>query len=419
MLRYGTARHGVVPSPFSFWRLPSCAAESAANVNSCWESYTRPQCVPCWPIWDDVQAPPTLDSAPAVSSNLVRRCPVDGQWVTLKGSARDFSEHRSQPDTYMDSWISGLALHGYSILFAAVFMEAVGLPIPAALALLIAGGASARGSLQVPYALGGALLAMVAGDTLMFVMGRYTGWWLLGVLCRISLNPESCILRSADSFYRRGRALLVVAKFIPGINTMAPPLAGCMNMRLAQFLALDLAGAALYAGAYFGAGFLFSNALEAITRGYQTFGRIVGWVVIVLIAGYVAFQFWLWIRARALRTVSFEIPAEAARQMAAGACIYDVRSHGYLDAKATRITGSRRLDPNTLTRCSEQFPDGQLVYVYCTCIREATSVRVARELHDRGVQVAVIKGGLRAWKSAGLPVEPVPLEEMAALPTFR
>ena len=111
----------------------------------------------------------------------------------------------------MDSWISDLALHGYSILFAAVFLEAIGLPLPAALALLIAGGASARGSLHAPYALGGALLAMVAGDTLMFVMGRYTGWWLLGALCRISLNPESCILRSADSFYRRGRALLVVA----------------------------------------------------------------------------------------------------------------------------------------------------------------------------------------------------------------
>jgi membrane protein DedA with SNARE-associated domain/rhodanese-related sulfurtransferase len=319
----------------------------------------------------------------------------------------------------MNSWVSGLALHGYSILFAAVFMEAVGLPIPAALALLIAGGASARGSLQASYAFGGALLAMVAGDTLMFVIGRYTGWWLLGVLCRISLNPESCILRSADSFYRRGRALLVVAKFIPGINTMAPPLAGCMNMRLSQFFALDLAGAALYTGAYFGVGFLFSDALEAITRGYQTFGRIVGWVVIVLIAGYVAFQVWLWIRARRLRTVSFEIPSEAARQMRAGACIYDVRSHGYLDAKATRITGSRRLDPNTLNRCSEEFPDGRLVYVYCTCIREATSVRVARELHNRGVRVAVIKGGLRAWKSAGLPVEPVPLEEMAALPSFR
>jgi membrane protein DedA with SNARE-associated domain len=319
----------------------------------------------------------------------------------------------------VDSWISGLVLHGYSVLFAAVFLEAVGLPIPAALALLIAGGASARGSLQGPYALGGALLAMVTGDTLMFVMGRYTGWWLLGLLCRISLNPESCILRSADSFYRRGRALLLVAKFIPGINTMAPPLAGCMNMRLSQFFALDLAGAALYSGAYFGVGFLFSDALEAITHGYQAFGRIAGWVVVILIAGYLAFQSWLWIRARALRTVSFEIPPEAARQMAAGARIYDVRSHGYLDAKATRITGSRRLDPNTLNRCGEGFADGQVVYVYCTCIREATSVRVARELHNRGVRVAVIKGGLRAWKSAGLPVEPVPLEEMAALPVFR
>jgi membrane protein DedA with SNARE-associated domain/rhodanese-related sulfurtransferase len=319
----------------------------------------------------------------------------------------------------MESWISGLASHGYWVLFAAVFLEALGLPIPAALALLIAGGASARGSLQGSYALGGALFAMIAGDTLMFVMGRYTGWWLLGVLCRISLNPESCILRSADSFYRRGRALLVVAKFIPGINTMAPPLAGCMNMSLTQFLGLDLTGATLYTGAYFGVGFLFSGALQAITRGYKTFGGVVSGVVVVLVGGYVAFQIWLWIKAHALRTVPFAIPSEAAQQGAAGAHIYDVRSHGYLDAKATRITGSRRLDPNALNRCSEVFPEGQLVYVYCTCVREATSVRVARELQSKGVRVAVIKGGLRAWKGAGLPVEAVPLEEMAALPSFR
>jgi membrane protein DedA with SNARE-associated domain/rhodanese-related sulfurtransferase len=319
----------------------------------------------------------------------------------------------------MESWISGLALHGYSILFAAVFLEAIGLPLPAALALLIAGGASARGSLQGSYALGGALLAMAAGDILMFLIGRYTGWWLLGVLCRISLNPESCILRSADSFHRRGRTLLVVAKFIPGINTMAPPLAGCMNMPLLQFLALDLAGAALYTGSYFGVGFLFSDALGAITRGYQTFGRVVGWVVLLLIAGYVAFQIWLWIRVHTLRTVPFAIPFEAAQQMAAGSFVYDVRSHGYFDAKAIRITGSRRLDPNALNRSSEEFPDGQRIYVYCTCVREATSVRVAQELQNRGVRVAVIKGGLRAWKSAGLPVETVPRDEMAALPTFR
>ena len=192
-----------------------------------------------------------------------------------------------------------------------------------------------------------------------------------------------------------------------------------MNMSLVQFLGLDLAGAALYSGAYFGVGFLFSGALEAITRGYQTFGRVVGWVVIVLVAGCVAFEIWLWIKACALPTVPFAIPFETARQMAAGACIYDVRSHSYLDAKATRITGTRRLDTNALSRCSEEFPYEQLGYVYCTCVREATSLRVARELQNRGIRVAVIKDGLRAWKGAGLHVEAVPVEEMAALPTFR
>jgi membrane protein DedA with SNARE-associated domain len=116
----------------------------------------------------------------------------------------------------------------------------------------------------------------------------------LGLLCRISLNPESCILRSADSFYRRGRKLLLIAKFIPGINTMAPPLAGSMNMRFLQFIRLDLVGATLYIVGYFSVGFVFSGALEAITRGYQAFGRVLGWAVIALIVGYIAWQCWRW-----------------------------------------------------------------------------------------------------------------------------
>jgi membrane protein DedA with SNARE-associated domain len=99
----------------------------------------------------------------------------------------------------MESLVSLLSAHGYALLFVSVFLEAIGLPIPAALALLIAGAASSRGALHVPFAVGGAVVATVAGDTIMFLLGRYTGWWLLGRLCRISLNPESCILRSADS----------------------------------------------------------------------------------------------------------------------------------------------------------------------------------------------------------------------------
>src|ERR1700678_335496 len=174
----------------------------------------------------------------------------------------------------MGSLNTALMQHGYVILAAIVLLEAIGIPVPAAVALLIAGGAVARGMLQAQYVLGIAVFAMLAGDTLMFFLGRYTGWWLLGLLCRVSLNPEACILRSADSFYRRGRTLLVIAKFIPGINTMAPPLAGSMNMRLATFLRLDLAGAALYVGSFFGAGYLFSDALGVVMHGYQAAARV-------------------------------------------------------------------------------------------------------------------------------------------------
>lgn len=318
----------------------------------------------------------------------------------------------------MEISLATLAHYGYALLFAVVFLEAIGFPFPASIALLIAGAAAAHGTLQAPYALAGAAVAMLAGDMLMFVMGRYTGWWLLGILCRISLNPESCILRSANSFYRRGRALLVIAKFIPGINTMAPPLAGCMNMRFWPFVRLDLTGVALYVGVYFGIGYVFSEALEVITQGYQTVGQMMGWMVLALVGAYVAVVIWRWSKARALRSVPFAAPQEAAQAVAAGACIYDVRSHGYFDAKATRIKGSKRLDPHTLEQGEARFPVDQPVYVYCTCVREATSVRVARELEKKGVRVAVINGGLRGWKKAGLPVEGVPRDEMAEMPAF-
>ena len=314
----------------------------------------------------------------------------------------------------MDFLLTGLAQHGYTILFAAVFFETIGLPVPAAIALLIAGGASARGSLSAPLALGGAFATMLAGDTLMFFLGRYTGWWLLGLLCRLSLNPESCILRSADSFYKRGRTLLLFAKFVPGINTMAPPLAGSMNMRWTRFVALDAAGAALYIGAYWSAGFLFSDAVGAITHTMQTFGRIMEVALLAAVAAYLVYLVWRWFHMGASRTVPRAHPSEVAQ----GAVIYDVRSHGYYDQKAQRIRGSKRLEPHTLHQQPLETLATQPVYVYCTCLRDATSARVAKDLLDHGVNVAVIQGGLRAWKKAGLPLESVPSDEIQTLPAF-
>ena len=320
----------------------------------------------------------------------------------------------------MDFILSELARHGYAILFASVFLEAIGFPVPAAIALLLAGAASAHGSLSAVATFGGAFLIILLCDSLMFLLGRNTGWWLLGLLCRFTVNPESCILRSADAFYKRGRALLVFAKFVPGINTMAPPLAGSMNMRWTQFFGLDAVGAALYVGAYWSLGFLFGDAVDPIKRTMQNFSRMGGWIAFVLVTGYLLYLIWNWTKAETFGAVPRVRPSEAATQISAdGALIYDVRSHGYYDRKARRIQGSKRLEPNALNqRWLETPPDGRMVYLYCTCVGDATSIRVAKELIGRGFHVAVISGGLRAWRRAGLPLEPVPEEEVDPLPAF-
>src|SRR5882757_5430717 len=140
----------------------------------------------------------------------------------------------------MNDFFSLVVRHGHIAVAAVVFAEAIGFPMPAALALIAGGAAAASGVLGIPQLFLLSVVAMLGGDLILFTVGRYTGWSLLGFLCRVSMNPETCILRSAESFYKRGKATLVFAKFIPGVNTMAPPLAGTMKMQLVQFLRLDL-----------------------------------------------------------------------------------------------------------------------------------------------------------------------------------
>src|ERR1039458_1188397 len=189
------------------------------------------------------------------------------------------------------------------------FAEVVGFPLPAALAILTAGAVAAYGGLHFYLVFGIALVALVAGDVLLYFMGRVSGWALLGFLCRLSANPETCILRSAEYFYRRGKQTLLFAKFIPGINTMSPPLAGSMKMRLGDFLLFDSVGAALYVGAYAVVGYLFSDALRAITRGLRSAGFAAEVIFGVGLAAYVVYRIWIYRKYRLLDVIP-RIPAE-------------------------------------------------------------------------------------------------------------
>ncbi len=271
----------------------------------------------------------------------------------------------------MDDFLTLFARHGYGLLALIVFLEAMGLPVPAAVALLAAGAASALHVMHPFPAVLFAVAAMVTGDVLMFWLGRVSGWWLLGVLCRVSMNPETCILRSAESFYKRGKATLLFAKFVPGLNTMAPPLAGSMKMPPSKFLRYDIGGALLYVLAYGSAGFLFSDFMRTITHGLAVASHTFEALLVVALLAYLAYRIWSYQQQRVYRVVPrvevgelaklFESEEERERIIVA-----DVRSHGYYDAGAHRIHGSIRIEPNNLDAEIEKLPRDKHIFLYCT-----------------------------------------------------
>ena len=270
----------------------------------------------------------------------------------------------------MNPLFSLIARHRYLLTFLVVLAEAIGLPVPAALGLVAAGAGVASKTLNGPLTLLVALSGSLLGDMLLFVLGRYMGWTLLAILCRLSVNPESCVLRSAESFYKRGKLTLLIAKFIPGVNTMAPPLAGSMKMRPLQFLRFDVAGASLYILAYGTVGYLFHDFLAAITRGFQSAGHVFGEVLFTAALVYIGYRIWIYRKNLVYKVVPRVQVEELARKLASDQAdkimVVDVRSHGYYDPNASRIKGSIRIEPNNLIEELKNLPKDRDIYLYCT-----------------------------------------------------
>jgi membrane protein DedA with SNARE-associated domain len=263
-----------------------------------------------------------------------------------------------------------MARHGYAWIFGLLLAEALGLPFPAAIALVAAGAAVAAHTLWGPYVLLAALTALLFGDTVQYWLGRYMGWALLGFLCRVSINPETCMLRSAESFYKRGKTTLVIAKFIPGVNTMAAPLAGSMRMRYGQFLRLDIAGALFYSLTYLCVGFLSRDFLADLLRGFHRAGLAMEIVVLGALAVYAIYRIVQYRKHRMYRVVPRvqvqELAERLLRENPSRVLIVDVRSHGYYDSGAARIKGSIRIEPNNLEEEIKNLPRDKDIYLYCT-----------------------------------------------------
>ncbi|MGA8762814.1 MAG: VTT domain-containing protein [Candidatus Sulfotelmatobacter sp.] len=270
----------------------------------------------------------------------------------------------------MTEMLAVMARHGYAVIFGLLLAEAMGLPFPAAIALVAAGAAVASHTLGALAVLITAITALLLGDTVQFFLGRKMGWGLLGFLCRVSVNPETCILRSAESFYKRGKTTLVIAKFIPGINTMAAPLAGSMRMRFGQFFQLDLAGASLYVLTYLVVGYLSRDFLAVILRGFHAAGRTMEAVVVVALVVYGVYRIVQFRKHRGDRVVPRiqvqDLALRLASEQGDQVQIVDVRSHGYYNAGSERIKNSIRIEPNNLEEEIKNLSKDKDIYLYCT-----------------------------------------------------
>src|SRR5215467_10830065 len=181
--------------------------------------------------------------------------------------------------------------HGHGVLLAWVFVEQVGVPVPAMPLLLAAGALAGTGRMNYFAALFFSTLGAVAADSIWFHLGRHKGIKILQLLCRISLEPDSCVRRTEGIFSKQGARSLIVAKFLPGLGLVMPPLAGIFRMRFRRFLLFDAIGSTLWAGAFLALGYAFAGQIERVATRLASLG---GWLLVLAVAAlatYIGYKF--------------------------------------------------------------------------------------------------------------------------------
>jgi membrane protein DedA with SNARE-associated domain len=258
-----------------------------------------------------------------------------------------------------------LIRHGYAVLFGWVLIEQMGLPIPAA-PLLIAAGALARaGKMNLSFAVALAFVAVILADLFWYALGRYRGARILKLLCRISLEPDSCVRRTENLFVRHGALSLLIAKFVPGLNTVAPSLAGIFRMRVRRFMVFDFLGGLFWVVTVTSLGLILSDQLEQIALRWG------GWLVAVLAGTLAAYVLWKFIqRRRFLRRLRIAriTPKELMDKLTAGETIsiVDLRQPMDIEAFPQMIPGALRIAMEEIEERHGEIPRDRDVVLYCS-----------------------------------------------------
>jgi len=312
-----------------------------------------------------------------------------------------------------------LIAYGYLLLFAWVLVEQLGVPLPATPVLLAAGELSAEGRISFFVALMAGLAAALIADSSWFLVGRRHGHRLLRLLCKLSMEPTVCVRKTQDSFGRRRVVTLLIAKFVPGLALLAPPVAGQNGMGYGEFLLFDGLGATAWVGALLMVGRLFGDALKRDPSLLNWVGRFSG---ALLVAGIVAFFVGRILRRRMtlreLAAARLE-PEELKRQLDAGELVYivDLRHPLELLPDPFTLPGALLFSPDSLAARHLEIPRDRDVVLFCTCPSEATAAKTAMTLIKLGIErVRPLRGGYDEWKRLGFPVDAVQMARPAMEP---
>ncbi len=303
--------------------------------------------------------------------------------------------------------------YAYAILFLWVLVEQLGVPIPSIPLLLTAGTLSATHGIRASYALAAVLAACILADSLWYALGRHYGNSVLKLLCRLSLEASTCVTKTESYFTRRGPVTLLFAKFVPGLSTVAAPIAGQTGMPYSRFLLWDLAGSIVWTEAYLLSGRFFGDVAQRSTRFFQYLSHFALVIFVLLVLGFMAYRVWknrrFLIDLRASRIEPedlFQMLTTAAEQGNIAPFIVDLRHPlDYLPDPRV-LPGALRIGPKQIAARADDLPRNRDVILYCTCPSEETSAKVAQQLLKLGVhRVRPLRGGFESWRDLGFPLE--------------
>jgi membrane protein DedA with SNARE-associated domain len=256
--------------------------------------------------------------------------------------------------------------HGSVVVFFSVLAEQSGVPLPSAPLLLAAGALVYANRLEVAPALLSCVVAALVADTVWFALGRSRGRQVLRVVCRVSLEPDSCVRKTENAFLKWGMKALLLSKFIPGLNTVAAPLAGHSENSYLRFLAYDAAGALIWSGAYVATGYIFSEQLETVFALASKTGANLLVLLGALFAGWIAWKFLQ--RRRFLRQLAVAriTPRELQQRLVAGEELFIVDLRSRLVREPALIPGAVRISPDELTARSQEIPRDREIILVCS-----------------------------------------------------